>query len=161
MPAESPFRGARVLAALPVLVPVFLAFLTASSTLLMLCRAFEGLAALAMAIALTALVAPRLDLRSGVLSRSAIAADLLAVVLALSFAGVNAKYASQNLIIGRDPGVYAVTSQWLVDHRSTDVGGIDPHQDARGPGAVEAFEAFEGSPGVLRLPLNRIEASAL
>lgn len=110
-----------MLASLPVLVPVFLAVLLAACTALMLVREFSGPLAFVIAVVVTGAVVPFLGLGDRVVPRQAVAVDLLALLLALSFAGINAKYASQNIIIGRDPGVYAVTSEWLVHHKDTDI----------------------------------------
>ncbi len=121
-PAQPTSSGiVRFVASLPLIVPVFLALLAASSTFLMLCRSFHGPLALLLAAALTGLVMWRLGLGDRHVARRALAFDVLAVTLALGFAGFNAAHSAQNIIISRDPGVYSVTSKWLVDHSSTDV----------------------------------------
>ncbi len=120
-PKRTSGGAARLVASLPVIVPVFLAVLTATSTLLMLSRSFHGLLALLVAAVLTALLMTRLGLGEPQVARRALVLDVLAVLLALGFAGFNAAHSAQNIVISRDPGVYSVTSKWLVDHSSTDV----------------------------------------
>ncbi|MEO6205317.1 MAG: hypothetical protein ABIO67_08050 [Mycobacteriales bacterium] len=121
-PAQLTSSGVvRFVASLPVIVPIFLALLAASSTFLMLCRSFHGPLALIVATVLTVLVMTRLGLGDRHLARRALALDVLAVLLALGFAGFNAAHSAQNIVISRDPGVYSVASRWLVTHTSTDV----------------------------------------
>ncbi len=111
----------RLVASLPVIVPVFLALLASVSTLLMISRSFHGPLAGLIALVLTVVVMRRIGLGESRLTRQALVLDLLAILLAVGFAGFNARFSAQNLIISRDPGTYAVTSQWLVNHSSTDV----------------------------------------
>jgi Dolichyl-phosphate-mannose-protein mannosyltransferase len=44
--------------------------------------------------------------------------DGAALLAALCFAALNARYSAQNIDVFRDPAVYAITGQWLVGHDS-------------------------------------------
>ena len=70
--------------------------------------------------------------------------DALAVLVALAFVVVNARYSAQNLVVGRDPGVYTVAGQWLAHHHSV----LIPSQDGVfRPGPVTAAFAGIGGTG--------------
>lgn len=114
-------RGARTLAALPVLVPVFFACLGVVCTALLLLESFSGPVALLLAAVLTAGAVALLGVGDGQLSRRAVALDLAALALALGFAGFQGAFASEDLVVTRDPGVYTVTAAWLTDHSNVDI----------------------------------------
>ena len=42
-------------------------------------------------------------------------------LVALASAGWNARYAGHHVIIGRDPGIYAVTGKWIATHGDLEV----------------------------------------
>ena len=121
----------RVLASLPLLVPVLLAVLGCVCTLLALFGAFSGPLALLVSTVIFAALVPLVGLGDPVVLRRAVAVDVLALVLAGGFALVNSRYASQDLVVGRDPGTYTVTAKWLTSHPSLD---IDAHLELFGPG---------------------------
>jgi len=57
--------------------------------------------------------------------------DVGALLLAVGFAVINARYASQHLLVDRDPAVYATTAEYLAHHSSLPV-TIDTHAFAGG-----------------------------
>ena len=120
-----------MVASLPLLVPVFLAVLGCVCTVLALLSAFSGPLALLVAVVLFAALVPVVGLGDPVVLRRALAVDVLALVLAGGFALVNSRYASQDLVVGRDPGTYTVTAKWLTGHSSLD---IDAQLGLFGPG---------------------------
>jgi hypothetical protein len=111
----------RTLAALPVLVPVLVALLAVSACTLMLLERYNGLLALLIAAVLAVPVLRLLGLGERRITRKELVVDLLALLLALGFGLVNAKYSTQDVVVARDPGVYSIASQWLVHHSSLDV----------------------------------------
>ncbi len=111
----------RSIAAVPLLVPVFFAVLTAVCTAMALLEVFDGPTALAIAVVIFAGLAYVVGVGEELLTRKALVIDLLAIGLALAFAVINAKYAAQNIVVSRDPGTYGVTAQWLVNHSSLDI----------------------------------------
>lgn len=111
----------RTLAALPVLVPVLVALLAVSACSLMLLERYNGVLALVIAGVLMIGALRVVGLGQRQVTRKELVVDLLALLLAVGFAGVNAKLATQDVVISRDPGVYSVASQWLVHHQSVDV----------------------------------------
>ncbi len=112
---------ARLIVGLPIIAAVFLALLLTAGTSLMLLEQFRPPLAFAIAAVLTIPAMRIVGLGDRQVARNALVVDVLALLLAVSFGGINAGLASQNVVIGRDPGVYAVGSQWLVHHTSTDV----------------------------------------
>jgi hypothetical protein len=111
----------RIIASLPVLVPVFVGLLTVSAMTLMLLERYRGVVALVIAAVLMVGAVRIVGLGERRVTRKELVVDLLALLLAVGFAGVNAKLATQDVVISRDPGVYSVASQWLVHHQSVDV----------------------------------------
>lgn len=111
----------RLVASLPVLVPVFVALLTVSTMTLMLLERYRGVVALVIAAVLMVGAIRVVGLGERRVTRKELVVDVLALLLAVGFAGVNAKLATQDVVISRDPGVYSVASQWLVHHQSVDV----------------------------------------
>lgn len=111
----------RLLSSAPVLVPVFFAVLAAVGTTMVLLDSFDGVLATAIAFAVTVVLARVIGLGEEVITRKALLVDLLAIGLALAFGFINAKYSAQNVVVGRDPGTYAVTAQWLLHHSTLDI----------------------------------------
>lgn len=130
MPARSPV-AARVLASLPLYVPVVLAMVGCVSTALLLAGSFSGPVALGLGLVLSAGLLPFVGLGARRLSRSEVLADAGALGLAAGFAVINSRYAGQDLVVGRDPGTYSVAAKWLTTHASLD---IDAQLGLFGPG---------------------------
>lgn len=114
-------RLVRTVAALPVLVPVLVALLAVSASSLMLLQRYHGALALLIAAVVAVPVLRLLGLGERRVTRTELVVDLLALLLAVGFGLVNAKYSTQDVVVARDPGVYSVASQWLVNHESVDV----------------------------------------
>jgi hypothetical protein len=87
-------------------------------------------------------------------------------VIAVAFAGWNARYAGHHVAIGRDPGVYAVTGKWIATHgnlqvhtglewssKSSDVTAVYGGSYAQGPDITE-FQFDHLTPVLLALGDN-------
>lgn len=142
-PAE-PGPGSRLLSAAPVLLPLVVASVGVVGTLLLLLEQFRVPLVLLLGGLLSAVLIRVVGLGQGAPLRCDRLWDALAVVVALAFAAFNARYSAQNLIVGRDPGVYTVAGQWLAHHHSV----LIPSQDGVfQPGPVTATTLGIGSTG--------------
>ncbi|HEV7209719.1 MAG TPA: hypothetical protein VGN54_13410, partial [Mycobacteriales bacterium] len=123
----------RVISLLPDIVPAAVAAVTVVLVLLLDLHAFRsgliyplsGLAAIAAVVAVLRVHVGTPALPGG------IRWDIGALGLALAFAVINARYASQHLLVDRDPAVYATTAQYLAHHSQLPV-VIDVHAFAAG-----------------------------
>ena len=114
---------ARLVASAPVLVPVVMALLALSGMVAVLLEVYSLPTVLVPTVVLSVVAIRVVGLGERTVTRRDLVFDVLALVLAGGFALGNAAYASQDVVIARDPGVYSVASQWLVDHDSLDIDG--------------------------------------
>ena len=123
-PVATGEAGAPVLAlvdAVPRLAGLAVTSLGVVGTPLLLLDAFHPLPVLAGAGVLLVgleLAWRRYLPRPGPATRRTAVVSLLALLVAVVFAGANARYASQHLLVDGDPAVYAVTGQLLADDGS-------------------------------------------
>ena len=113
----------RVVAALPVLVPVLVTALALSATTFVLLESYSLTTVLPVALVLAAVGLRVAGLGEKRIERKDLVVDVLALGLALGFAVFNGAYSAQDVTITRDPGTYTVASQWLVGHDSLDIDG--------------------------------------
>jgi hypothetical protein len=111
-------RVSRVVSAVPVLAPVAVASFGVVGTLLLLLGEFRVPVVLAAGGLTTVLLIRLVGLGDPVALRRDRICDVIALGIALGFAVVNARYTHQNILVGRDPGVYTVAGQWLAHHHS-------------------------------------------
>ncbi|MGZ6804373.1 MAG: ArnT family glycosyltransferase, partial [Nocardioidaceae bacterium] len=136
--------ASRLVAAAPYLLPLVVASVGVVGTLLLLLEQFRVPLVLLLGGLLAAVLVRAVGLAEAAPLRRDRLWDGLAVLVALAFAAVNARYAAQNIVVGRDPGVYTVAGQWLAHHHSI----LIPTQDAVfQPGPVTAASAGIGGTG--------------
>lgn len=100
---------------------------------------------LVVPLVLVALVATwRLVPAEGPASRGAGLGGLLAVGLAVGFAVVNAPFASENLLVDRDPDIYTLTAWWLVDNPAPGMPSPSPSLGGAGFPVVEGLLRPQG-----------------
>lgn len=118
VPADPPEAlGWRLLAALPTALPLLVVGYGTVAVAALLAGAFRPIvvvpAGLTVAVALLLLAGlPRQ------LPRSGRGADVAVLVFAAATVVVNAHYATQDVFVARDPGIYDVTGAWLTHHAS-------------------------------------------
>lgn len=113
-----PGVGSRLVAAAPVLLPLVVASVGVVGTLLLLLEQFRVPLVLLLGGLLSAVLVRVVGLGQAAPLRRDRVWDALAVLVALAFAAVNARYSSQDIFVGRDPGVYTLAGQWLAHHHS-------------------------------------------
>lgn len=127
-PRPRPAAAWRVLADLPLRLPLVLVWSSVVVALLVVLGRFRPLPTVVgclVVVALTWRLAPGLPVRLQV--RSAGIGGLLALLLAVGFAVVNLPFVTEGLLLDRDPDVYTLTAWWLVDHPAPGVpvpGGV-------------------------------------
>jgi Dolichyl-phosphate-mannose-protein mannosyltransferase len=126
--------GAALLEALPLLGPAMVAGVALVAMVALQAGRFRPLVVLPLGIVAAALAARVVDLTRPEPLRGARWLDGAAVALALGFTALNMRYSAQILDVFRDPGVYAITGQWLARHGSLPI-PVQP-------------EVFGGVPGV-------------
>lgn len=134
----------RAVSAAPVVLPLLVAATGAVGTVLLLLGQFRPQLVIGLGLLVT-VGAVRVLPRPSVATRGWERwCDALAVLVALAFAAVNARYTSQNIFVGRDPGVYTVAGQWLAHHHSV----LVPSQiELFQPGPVTGGSAGIGGAG--------------
>jgi hypothetical protein len=126
--------GAALLDALPLLVPAMVGGVALVAMTALQAGRFRPLVVLPLGIVAAALAARVVGLTRPEPLRGARWLDGVALLLALGFTAVNTRYSAQILDVFRDPGVYAITGQWLARHGSLPI-PVQP-------------EVFGGVPGV-------------
>jgi hypothetical protein len=78
------------------------------------------------------------------------------LLVALASAGWNARYAGHHVIIGRDPGIYAVTGKWIATHGDLDVHtGTD--WTAKSPNVNPVYEgSYARGPNVVQFQFDHL-----
>ena len=117
-PRRSQLAGPALLEALPLLVPAMVAGLGLVAMVALQAGRFRPLVVLPLGVVAAVAAAWSAGLTRPERLRGPRWLDGVALLLALGAAAVNAGYSAQILDVFRDPGVYAITGQWLAHHGS-------------------------------------------
>jgi Dolichyl-phosphate-mannose-protein mannosyltransferase len=126
--------GPALLEALPLLVPAMLAGVAVVAMVALQVGHLRPLVVLPLGLLAAAVTAWSVGLSRPEPLRGAGWLDGMALLLVLGFAALNLRYSAQIIDVFRDPGVYAITGQWLARHGSLPI-PVQP-------------EVFGGVPGV-------------
>ncbi len=134
-------RPARIVAALPVLVPLAVAGGSVGPMVLLLAGAFVAWLAVALAVvgATAALLVYRLPDETP--SRSTVVWTLVAAAVVLIWLLLNQARSAEDFYAQRDPATYQLTARWLMDHHSLD---FPTHRELFGalPGMDDSSAGF-------------------
>lgn len=117
--------GLLLLEALPLLVPAMVAAFSLVAMVALQAGQLRPPVVLPLGLVATAIAAWLVGLRRPEPLGGAHWLDGAALVLVLGFAAVNLRYSAQIIDVFRDPGVYAITGQWLARHGSLPI-PVDP-----------------------------------
>lgn len=141
----------RFIESIPALVPVFIAVFGAASVALLLMGALTNILVLGIALPAGVLACYIIakhfpgKLPGSIKERRFVGIAMLAIILI--WIGFNINYASQNIFINRDPGIYNVVAEWLIDKpdlviQSSEVFGDNPDIVP----STAGFETVTGNP---------------
>lgn len=117
-PRRARLKGALTLEALPLLVPAMVAAFSLVAMVALQAGQLRPAVVLPFGLLAAAAAARSVGLRRPEPLGGARWLDGAALVLVLGFAAVNLRYSAQTIDVFRDPGVYAITGQWLARHGS-------------------------------------------
>ena len=118
MSASVTSRPGLALVALPDLLPVAVAAFSVPTVVLLLLGQFHPWLVIPAGLICAGVMVWRLGVQDQTVARSAVTWSVLALGLALASLAGNAYLSAQDIIVIRDPSMYAVTAQWLAEHSS-------------------------------------------
>ena len=135
MSASLKSRTGIALATLPDLLPLAVAAFSLPTVLLLVLGQFHPWLVIPVGAVAAALAVWRVGPERIERPRSTVIWSALALVVALSSFLANAYLSSQDIVVVRDPSLYAATAQWLAGHSSLPI--------------PTASDVFAGTPGLL------------